>query len=110
MNESISVRELAQKARSAAAPLSAAPLSARNQALLSIAKEIAAHIPELLKVNQEDVTQAREEKLAAPLLSRLQLTESKCRRMIEELEALAALPDPLGTVSSALELSEGLEL
>lgn len=46
----------------------------------------------------------------APLLSRLQLTEAKCRRMIEELQALAGLPDPLGTVSSALELSEGLEL
>ena len=110
MNESVSVRELARKARAAAAPLSAAPPSARNQALLSIAEEISAHIPQLLKVNQEDVAQAREENLAAPLLSRLQLTEAKCRRMIEELQALAGLPDPLGTVSSALELSEGLEL
>ena len=110
MNESVSVRELAQKSRAASAPLSASSLSARNQALLAIAEEISSHVPQLLQVNQEDVEQAREEKLAAPLLSRLQLTEGKCQRMIEELQALAALPDPLGTVSSALELSEGLEL
>lgn len=110
MNESVSVRELAQKARVASAPLSASLLSARNQALLAIAEEISSHVPQLLQVNQEDVEQARKEKLAAPLLSRLQLTKGKCQRMIEELQALAALPDPLGTVSSALELSEGLEL
>ena len=110
MNESVSVRELARKARAAAAPLSAAPPSARNQALLSIAEEISAHIPQLLKVNQEDVAQAWEENLAAPLLSRLQLTEAKCRRMIEELQALAGLPDPLGTVSSALELSSSTSI
>ena len=110
MNESVSVRELAQKARVASAPLSASSLSARNQTLLAIAEEISSHVPQLLQVNQEDVEQAREEKLAAPLLSRLQLTKGKCQRMIEELQALAALPDPLGTVSSALELSEGLEL
>ena len=70
MNESVSVRELARKARAAAAPLSAAPLSARNQALLSIAEEISAHIPQLLKVNQEDVAQAREEKRFAMLRMR----------------------------------------
>ena len=110
MNESVSVRELAQKARVASAPLSASSLSARNQTLLAIAEEISSHVPQLLQVNQEDVEQARKEKLAAPLLSRLQLTKGKCQRMIEELQALAALPDPLGTVSSALELSEGLEL
>ena len=47
MNESVSVRELAQKARAVSAPLSASSLSARNQTLLAIAEEISSHVPQL---------------------------------------------------------------
>ena len=75
MNESVSVRELAQKARAASAPLSASSLSARNQTLLAIAEEISSHVPQLLQVNQEDVEQARKEKEARKKQKTIEIKE-----------------------------------
>lgn len=110
MSEQSAISLMAQNARKAALSLCAADLETRNQALLLIADSILSHVPELLEVNKIDVDKATEENLAAPLLSRLKLTEAKCQRMADGLRALAKLPDPLGTVSYAMELSPGLNL
>ncbi len=104
------VRTMAQDARKAARQLAAVTLEKRNAALFAIADGIGVHMEELLAVNAQDVAQATEEKLSAPLLSRLKLTETKCQRMMEGLRALALLPDPLGHVQYAKELSPGLNL
>ena len=65
---------------------------------------------DLLTVNAADVEAATAEGLSAPLLSRLKLTRAKCAGMAEGLRSLAALPDPLGQVQYAKELSPGLDL
>ncbi len=104
------VQTMAQEARKAARQLAAVTLETRNAALLAIADGIAAHKEEIMAANVLDVAQATEEKLSAPLLSRLKVTEQKCQRMIEGLRALAQLPDPLGHVQYAKELSPGLNL
>ena len=43
-------------------------------------------------------------------MSRLELTRAKCAGMAEGLRSLALLPDPLGKVQYARELSPGLNL
>lgn len=110
MNESVSVRELARKARAAAAPLSAARFLRAISPFIHCRGNFRAHSPASEDESGRCGAGPGKKIWLLPLLSRLQLTEAKCRRMIEELQALAGLPDPLGTVSSALELSEGLEL
>ncbi|MBE5801160.1 MAG: glutamate-5-semialdehyde dehydrogenase [Clostridiales bacterium] len=105
-----SVQMMAQAARKAARQLAAVSLDTRNAALLAIADGIAQNKAELIEVNALDVAQATEENLSAPLLSRLKLSDQKCERMIEGLRALALLPDPLGHVQYAKELSPGLNL
>ena len=104
------IQLMAKTAREAALSLCAADIDTRNKALLAIADGISANVPELMEVNKVDVEKATAENLAGPLLSRLKLTEAKCQRMVDGLKALAALPDPLGKVSYAMELSQGLEL
>lgn len=101
---------MAQEARKAARQLAAVSLEKRNAALLAIAEGIAANKEEIMAANVLDVEQATAENLAAPLLSRLKVTDQKCDRMIEGLRALAQLPDPLGHVQYAKELSPGLDL
>ncbi len=101
---------MAQEARKAARQLAAVSLEKRNAALLAIAEGIAANKEEIMAANVLDVEQATAENLAAPLLSRLKVTDRKCDRMIEGLRALAQLPDPLGHVQYAKELSLGLNL
>lgn len=104
------VQTMAEYARKAARQLAAVSAESRNAALLAIADGIAANKAEIMEANVLDVAQATEEKLSAPLLSRLKVTDQKCDRMIEGLRALAKLPDPLGRVQYAKELTPGLEL
>lgn len=105
-----SIQELAATARAASVKLCELTLAQRNQALKAIAQEIEAHIADILQANELDVAKAQAECLSAPLLSRLKLTDVKCRRMIDGLYALAELPDPLGHVQYAMELAQGMKL
>lgn len=104
------VTMMAEAARKASRQLAAVSLETRNAALLAIADGIDAHKEEIMQANVLDVAQATEENLSAPLLSRLKVNEAKCQRMIDSLRALAELPDPLGHVQYAKELSPGLNL
>lgn len=104
------VTMMAEAARKASRQLAAVSLETRNAALLAIAEGIDAHKEEIMQANALDVAQATEENLSAPLLSRLKVNETKCQRMIDGLRALAELPDPLGHVQYAKELSPGLNL
>lgn len=104
------VQTMAQAARKAARQLAAVSIDTRNAALLAIAEGIAAHQEEIMAANSLDVVQATEENLNTPLLNRLKVNETKCQRMIVGLHALAKLPDPLGHVQYAKELSPGLNL
>jgi glutamate-5-semialdehyde dehydrogenase len=104
------IRAMSQDARRAGLLLSSAPIEQRNAALLAIAESIRAHLPEIFEANELDLQAAAEEKLAAPLLTRLKFDESKAQRVTEGLIALSELPDPLGHVQYAMELAEGLKL
>lgn len=104
------VESIARRAREASFSLAGVSLEARNRALEAIAQEIENHVNELLAVNTADVEAATAEGLSAPLLSRLKLTPAKCAGMAKGLRSLAALPDPLGEVQYARELSPGLDL
>lgn len=104
------IRAMSQEARRAGLLLSSTPAELRNAALLSIADSIRAHLPEIFDANELDMQAAADEKLSAPLLSRLRFHEDKARRVTDGLAALAELPDPLGHVQYAMELAEGLKL
>lgn len=104
------IAKAAQKARDAFIRLSSMSVEIRNNALLEMGKSILRHQDAILKANAEDVNMAQKEGLAAPLLGRLSLTPEKCRRMVEGLEALAQLPDPLGQSTYAKEITDGLRL
>ena len=105
-----SIRTMAQAAREAALKLAASSLEQRNAVLETIAIKLENNRQRILEANAQDVEKATEEGLSAPLLSRLKLTDTKCQRMAEGLRSLAQLPDPLGHVQYAKELSPGLNL
>ena len=104
------IAKMAKKAKEAFLFLASTPVSMRNQALIRIGERILTEQEAILAANKQDVEQAKKENVSAPLLSRLALTPEKCKRMVEGLNALAALPDPLGQVEYATEVAEGLRL
>ena len=101
---------MAFASREAALTLAAADIDLRNRALLAMAKVLNARKDEIFTVNEADVAEATADGLAAPLLKRLAFREEKLAAVTEGLEALAALPDPIGQTTYARELTDGLKL
>ena len=111
MNTSeMTVAQIARTAREAARELSAASLIQRNEALNAMAAALDRSRALLVKENNADVEAAREAKMDAPLLSRLELNDKKIDQLIGGLKALVNLPDPLNRTLLARELTPGLNL
>lgn len=100
--------ELAKRAKAASTPLSDTSVELRNHALLAMAEALRAHSAEIGEANGQDLDASRD--LGDALQKRLVFDEKKLRGVVDGLEALASLPDPLGRVLTRTELAEGLHL
>lgn len=100
--------ELAKRAKAASTPLSDTSVELRNRALLAMAEALRAHSAEIGEANGQDLDASRD--LGDALQKRLVFDEKKLRGVVDGLEALASLPDPLGRVLTRTELAEGLHL
>ena len=78
----------------------------RNGALRAAAAAVDAGRGEILRANEEDL--ARGAGMKAALAERLALDEGKIDGIVAGLEAVAALPDPLGRVKAGWTLPNGL--
>lgn len=110
MNETRSVREIAEAAKRASRVLAPLDEPRRNAALEAMAQAIEVAAQELFAANAEDLRVAQtmrgDEKLSPATLSRLKLNEAKLREMVEQVRSVAALPDPLGRTLDAMELDD----
>lgn len=104
------LHQMAFASREAALMLAASDIDLRNKALLAMANVLNARKDEIFSANEADVVDATADGLAAPLLKRLAFREEKLAAVTEGLEALAALPDPIGQTTYARKLTEGLKL
>ncbi len=97
-------------AKSAQTKLRVAPAATRTRALERVGDFLTRERSRILYANGLDLRRAELEGLAAPLLSRLRLTESKLQVLQEGLAQLARSEDPIGRVLIRRELDRGLEL
>jgi glutamate-5-semialdehyde dehydrogenase len=109
-----SVREIAEAAKRASRSLASLDEAHRNRILEAMASALKQPAAELFAANQQDMqcatSRSADDALPASTLSRLKLTESKLREMIEQVRSVATLPDPLNRKLDAIELDEGLNL
>ncbi|KAK8439173.1 glutamate-5-semialdehyde dehydrogenase [Candidozyma auris] len=83
----------------------------RSSALHQIHDALKAAKSEILKANEQDMAAAEENQLAASLIKRLDLAKNdKYETMLQGILDVAALPDPVGKVTMAKKIDEGLEL
>jgi len=110
----VSSRAIAAAAKTASRVLAPLDEARRNAALESMAVAVEAAAAELLRANAEDLdiaaSMSGDEKLSAATISRLKLSESKLREMVEQIRSVKALPDPLSRALDEIELDKGLEL
>jgi glutamate-5-semialdehyde dehydrogenase len=82
----------------------------RNHALLKVVSELNARRTGILAANAQDLEEAEKDGLPAPILSRLKFDDHKLDDVIEGINGLLGLSDPVGQLLSKRELDEGLVL
>jgi glutamate-5-semialdehyde dehydrogenase len=103
-------REMARRAKAAAAALAVASTEQKNNWLRSAADQIVKSAEFILAANQRDVMAARENGLAAAVVDRLTLTPPRIMAVAEGLRQVAALPDPVGEVRDSSVRPNGLRV
>ena len=97
-------------ARAAAVELAAADTAQKNRALLASRDALQAARDSLMVANGVDMQRGRDSGLAAPLLDRLELTEARIDAMLEGLEQVARLDDPVGSIAQLKTMPSGIRV
>jgi glutamate-5-semialdehyde dehydrogenase len=100
--------DLGKQARAAAATLAQAAPAARDAALEAAAALLRERCDTILQANAEDVAAGEERELSAAMLDRLRLDASRVEAMAAGIEAIRALPDPLGRTLAEWSRPNGL--
>jgi glutamate-5-semialdehyde dehydrogenase len=101
---------LGRRAREAAGELAHASSETKNAALHAAAAALRAGLDNLLEANARDLENARAKGLSGPMLDRLALDEKRIASMASGLEAIAALPDPVGAELARWTVPSGLDI
>ena len=101
---------MGRAARDAAHRLALAPEAARTRALTAAAAAVRRDATVILDANARDMTAAQTKSVTGAFLDRLQLTPERVAAIAEGLEAVAGLPDPIGTVLASWERPNGLKI
>ena len=102
--------EIGRNARAAARPLSIASAERKHAALIAMASYIIADMDKILAANALDLENAREAQMAASMVDRLTLTETRIRDMANGIRAIADLKDPVGEVIAEWDRPNGLHI
>jgi len=101
---------LGRAARAAARLVARADTAAKNRALQAIAAEIRRQAPELIAENRRDVERAKSEGRDGAFVDRLTLSAKSVEQMAAGVEQVAALPDPVGVITSLETRPTGIEV
>jgi len=95
--------------RGAAAVREASP-EVRSRAISAMAAQIRLAAPAILSANADDLAAARAGGLAAPLLDRLTLDAGRVEAIAVAVDAIAAIPDPIGVERGRWTRPNGLDI
>lgn len=104
------MQRLGRDAVAAAAVLAQAGTATKDAALKGAAAALRARAGQILSANAHDLAAARAAGLGAALLDRLSLDGGRIEAMARSVEAVAQLPDPIGTVAAQWQRPNGLNI
>ncbi|MGN8198308.1 glutamate-5-semialdehyde dehydrogenase [Salinisphaera sp. RV14] len=103
------IRGLGESARRAARRMAAAEPGEKNAALFAIAEALTAQQDAILAANARDIRDARG-KLDDAAIERLQLSSARIERMAEGVHQVAALADPIGSLTDLNFRPSGIQV
>ena len=104
------MRDIGVRARRAARTLALASSAQKNSALAAMAAAIRADQAAISAANTEDIAEARKGGMTPAFLDRLTLNPERIEAMAAGIEAVAALADPVGTVTESWKRPNGMTI
>lgn len=104
------MQTVGRQARQASRLVGRAGTAAKNQALMQIAGQFEQQAQRIIEANALDVEAARQAGLDAASLDRLTLTPQRIAAMARGLGEVAALPDPVGTITDLSWRPSGIQV
>jgi len=101
---------LGQQARTASRLLAGSSTGARNAALRAIAEVLLTHLDEIKSANKLDLIAAQDHGLSVAMLDRLALDEHGVTAMARGLRQIAALADPVGSITDLKYRPSGIQV
>lgn len=110
INVSEYMRALGKSVREASRAVAAADTGQKNFALTETARFLEESRSELKSVNAEDMRKGEANGLDSALLDRLELNDSRIDGMIEGLQQVVSLPDPVGEITDLNYRPSGIQV
>ena len=104
------IRNAVGKMKADSPKMAALSLETRNQALKAAALALQEHREEIFQANRKDMEAAQTAGVLPSVMKRLKFDEEKLKAVIEGMDQLIKLPDPLSKIQLARKLDENLEL
>jgi glutamate-5-semialdehyde dehydrogenase len=103
------VRTIATDAKQAARATACASTAQKNAVLKRVAEALrGAEGKDVLDANERDMGAAQDANLSAAMLDRLRLDKPRLSAIAHDLDAVVALPDPVGQVDQLRKLESGI--
>lgn len=104
------IDDIARQVKEASIKLAVMEAEHKNRALAQIARSLTERENEIVKANQEDLQRSVKENLPEPLLKRLKFDQSKIADVVDGINSLIQLEDPVGKTLLSTGLDDDLEL
>jgi len=104
------MQNIGRQARHASRVLATATSAQKNRALVCIAAQLEHSRARLIEANHQDMAGAKARGLGNAMMDRLALTNERITKMINGLETVAQLADPVGEISHMSQRSNGLKI
>ena len=101
---------IGSSARSAAQTLASADTEEKNTGLQNAANELRAVAGDIIEANRRDLAEAEKQNVGAARLDRIILDAARVEAIANAVEAIIALPDPVGTVLASWQVPSGLDI
>ena len=104
------VRIKAKKAKMAAPQLAVLDTATKNRALKLMGEALLDRKSEIMEANRKDLEEGRSKGMSRALLDRLEQNDNRIKGMVEGLEQVVALPDPIGEILEEFTRPNGLKV
>ncbi len=102
--------QLSAQAKKASRQLSSVSTAEKNKAIGQMSASLWVQKDEILQANEQDIAAAKAQGLTDAKLDRLLLTEDRIQAMIEGLEQIIQLSDPVGQIIQHIDRPNGLNI